>query len=288
MNKKFYYIIYIGILMLLLAGCQDEGMFTPQTDGDESVYVTYRVKLGDETLSRAIGDGRKVNELKVGVFQNNQLVTVLTYEKAENAESFQNVTIPMLKQETYDLLFWAQGKDNEIYTISENFNITIDYGKYEDISLADTENFEVFMLVKRGVSFFKPGDTSISLSRPFAQLNIATGDGNILGDVDKVSFTIDKVYKTFNPLTGIEPEVTENQTFSFSFSNDDLTNKQIITIDHINYYYLASAYLLAPEKVNMTAGFYKGTKLVKDLIVSELPLKANSRTNIYGNIINNQ
>ena len=53
MNKKFYYIIYIGILMLLLAGCQDEGMFTPQTDGDESVYVTYRVKLGDAARSSA-------------------------------------------------------------------------------------------------------------------------------------------------------------------------------------------------------------------------------------------
>ena len=283
--KKLYYIIYIGIFMLLLAGCQDEGMFTPESDGDEPVYVTYRVHMGDETLSRAIGDANKVNELKVGVFQDNQLLKIFTFDKDENAEAFTNVTLPLLKQETYDLVFWAQKKDNGIYSIDENFNITIDYAKYQEISLAGTEDFEAFTVVKEDVSVANPGDATITLTRPFAQLNIAASEDDIFNKVNKVSFTIDKVYKKFNPLTGVSSEEVTGQEFSYSFSSQDIAAKQAITIDGTNYYYLASAYLLAPEKVNLTGGLYKDTELIKELNVTELPLKANSRTNIYGNMI---
>lgn len=280
--KKIYNIIYIGILMLLLAGCQDEGMYIPETDGDEPVYVTYRVSMGDKTLSRAIGDAKKVNELKVGVFQNNQLLKIFTYDKAENSESFRNVTLPLLKQETYDLVFWAQMKNNGIYTIDENFNITIDYAKYKDISLVGTEDFEAFTVVKKGVSVANPGEASITLTRPFAQLNIATGEVDIFNEINKVSFTINKVYKKFHPLTGVDPEMIENQVFSFSQSEQDIENKQAITIDEANYYYLASAYLLVPDIVSLTGGLYNDTELVKEVNVTELPLKANCRTNIYG------
>lgn len=280
--KKIYNIIYIGILMLLLAGCQDEGMYIPETDGDEPVYVTYRVSMGDKTLSRAIGDAKKVNELKVGVFQNNQLLKIFTYDKDENSESFTNVTLPLLKHETYDLVFWAQKENNGIYTIDENFNITIDYAKYTDISLVGTEDFEAFTVVKKGVSVAKPGETSITLTRPFAQLNIAANEEGIFNEVNKVSFTINKVYKKFHPLTGVGPEMIENQVFSFSQSEQDIENKQAITIDEANYYYLASAYLLVPDIVSLTGGLYKGTELVKEVNVTELPLQANCRTNIYG------
>ena len=283
--KKFYYIIYIGILMLLLAGCQDEGVFTPETDGDEWVNVTYRVNLGDESISRAIGDGKKVDELKVGVFLNNRLLKVFTFDKVENAESFTNVTLPLLKQETYDLVFWAQKKNNGIYTIDENFNISIDYAKYNAISLVGTEDFEAFTVVKNGVSVANPGDASITLIRPFAQLNIAASEEDIFNEVNKVSFTINRVYKKFHPLTGVSSEEVDGQEFSFSFSSQDITTKQAITIDGTNYYYLASAYLLAPEKVGLTGGLYKDTELVKELDITELPLKANSRTNIYGDMI---
>lgn len=283
--KKLYYIIYIGIFMLLLAGCQDEGMFTPESDGDEPVYVTYRVQMGDETLSRAIGDANKVNELKVGVFEGENLQKVFAFKKDVNAEAFTNVTLPLLKWKKYNLVFWAQKEGNDIYTIDENFNITINYDEYQNISLAGTEDFEAFTEVKNDVSVANPGDATITLTRPFAQLNIAASENDIFNEVNKVSFTINNVYKKFNPLTGVSSEEETDQEFSYSFSRQDIAAKQAITIGGTDYYYLASAYLLAPENVNLTGGLYEGDKLVKEMKVTELPLYANTRTNIYGDMI---
>ena len=122
--KKVSCYIYIGILMLLLAGCQTENVLVSQDEDQEEVYVTYHVGMGNEAISRAIGDGAKVNELKVGVFQQGVLLEIFTYEKEENVASFTDVAIPLMKNRNYDLVFWAQKKDNGIYSIdTDNFNL---------------------------------------------------------------------------------------------------------------------------------------------------------------------
>ncbi|MBQ2857122.1 MAG: hypothetical protein IJE78_08400 [Bacteroidaceae bacterium] len=285
MKKNLYYILYIGVLMMFLAGCQDEGMFTGEEETSETpVNVSFRVKLEGEEMSRAIGDASLVNELVVGVFQNSVLLKTHTFIRGEGQEKFTNVTIPLFKNQTYDLAFWAQVKDNGIYSIDENFNISIDYSKYKDISLAGTEVFEAFTIKKTGVTVGT--DTDITLTRPFAQLNVAASEAEIFDKVDATRFTISKVYKIYHPFSGaVVEDAVKNQEFSFTFSNDDIDTKQSITIDGKNYYYLASAYLLAPEKVNMIGGLYKDGEEYRSLSFTDLPLAANTRTNIYGDMI---
>lgn len=283
MKKNLYYIVYIGVLMMLLAGCQDEGMFTPEEETSETpVNVSFRVKLGGEEMSRAIGDASLVNELIVGVFQDSKLLKTFTYTRKEGEDKFTDVTIPLFKNQTYDLAFWAQVKDNGIYSINgENFNITIDYSQYKNISLAGTEAFEAFSYVRTGVTVAEPGEPNITLTRPFAQLNVAASEGEIFDNVDATRFTISKVYTSYNPFSGPVGDLVEKE-FSFKYIND---TPQSTTIGGKNYYYLASAYLLAPEKVGMTGGLYMGNEEYKALNFTELPLAANTRTNIYGDMI---
>lgn len=283
MKKKLYY-IYLVILTALVAGCQDEAMFTAEDMEEEMAYVTYQLKMGDDMQSRAIGDGAQVDELKVGVFQGQQLLKIFTYKKAET-ENFKKVTIPLLKQETYELVFWAQKEGNGIYTIDEtNFNITVNYAQYTDISLKGTEAFEAFTLKQTGVKVGTK-QTNITLTRPFAQLNVAASEEDVFQNVNKVSFTISQVYTVFNPYTGGMSGETANQAFSYFFSKDDIKDMQSISIDNDKYYYLASAYMFAPETVDLQGDLYKDTDLVKELNVTGLPLNANTRTNIYGDMI---
>lgn len=280
-------LLYIGVLMMFLAGCQDEGMFTPEEDTSETpVNVSFRVKMGGEEMSRAIGDASLVNELIVGVFQDSKLLKTFTFTREEGQEKFTNVTIPLFKNQTYDLAFWAQVKNNGIYSIDDDFNITIDYSKYKDISLAGTEAFEAFSYVREGVTVANPGEANITLTRPFAQLNIAAGEAEIFDNVDANRFTVSKVYTTYSLFTGaVVGDVKENQEFSFTFSAEDIDAKQSIMIGEEAYYYLASAYLLAPEKVNMTGALYKDGEEYRALSFTDLPLAANTRTNIYGDMI---
>ena len=279
-------LLYIGVLMMFLAGCQDEGMFTPEEDTSETpVNVSFRVKMGGEEMSRAIGDASLVNELIVGVFQDSKLLKTFTFTREEGLEKFTNVTIPLFKNQTYDLAFWAQVKNNGIYSIDDDFNITIDYSKYKGISLAGTEAFESFTTVKTEVTVANGGG-EITLTRPFAQLNIAASEAEIFDNVDANRFTVSKVYTTYSLFTGaVVGDVKENQEFSFTFSAEDIDAKQSITIGEDTYYYLASAYLLAPEKVNMTGALYKDGEEYKALSFTDLPLAANTRTNIYGDMI---
>lgn len=279
-------LLYIGVLMMFLAGCQDEGMFTPEEDASETpVNVSFRVKMGGEEMSRAIGDASLVNELIVGVFQDSKLLKTFTFTREEGQEMFTNVTIPLFKNQKYDLAFWAQVKNNGIYSIDDDFNITIDYSKYNGISLAGTEAFEAFTTVKTEVTVANGGG-EITLTRPFAQLNIAASEAEIFDNVDANSFTISKVYTTYNLFTGaVVGDVKENQEFSFTFSTEDIDAKQSIMIGEEAYYYLASAYLLAPEKVNMTGALYKDGEEYRALSFTDLPLAANTRTNIYGDMI---
>lgn len=287
MKKNLYYILYIGVLMMFLAGCQDEGMFTPEEETSQApVNVSFQVKLGGEEMSRAIGDASRVNQLIVGVFQDEdgKLLNTDTIKREKEQENFTNVTIPMFKNQTYKLAFWAQVENNGIYSIDNNFNINIDYSKYKDISLVGTESFEAFSAIRTGVTVDNPGNASIVLTRPFAQLNIAASEEEIFNKVNKTAFTINKVYTAYNPFSGTVGNPVEKR-FSFTFSQSDVSVKQNTTINGNTYYYLASAYLLAPEEVVMIGGLYKDEEIYKALVFNELPLAANTRTNIYGNMI---
>lgn len=279
MKKNLYYIFYIGVLMMFLAGCQDEGLFT--SSDDELVSVSYRVKVEDDLQGRSVGDGKKVDKLIVGVFQNGKQVKQYTSDIQDGTA---NINLLLLRQQTYDLVFWAHKDGNEIYNTEDLSNIRIDYTKYQNISLESTEDFEAFSLVRKEVTVDNPGEASIVLTHPFAQLNIAASEEELLTEGTTVNFTISKVYSAYNLLDATLVKEVGNQNFSFSISSTDVENKQKIEIEGTDYYYLASAYLFAPTEVALS-GSVKGGDLEKELNFSQLPLTANTRTNIYGDMV---
>lgn len=284
--KKFYYILFLLIPTLAFVGCTDESFYEDSSSESPMGKLSYRISLDDEMESRAIGDGLSVNTLKVGIFQDETLISEKEIKRGEDGKFMVN-DITLLKNLEYQIVFWAYAENNGIYQIDEDFNLTIDYTKYNDVSLKGTEIFDAFYKLEKVTLTGNDQNIDIELIRPFAQLNIAAKEQDVFDKVKKSSFTIDKVYTKLNLRTG-ETESEESVNLSFIYSDDDIKENQSIYIAEEYYYYVASAYLLAPqsETIKLTGGLYgDNEESINNFDFEEVPLKANHRTNIFGEMI---
>lgn len=275
--KKFAYACIM--VALLLAGCQqDESVFV--AEDDEVVMVDYQVEINDGPQGRAIGDGNQIDELVVGIFRDDQLLTKLTFrDDADGVKDgkFHNIAIPMMKLETYDLVFWAQKAGNGIYRIDDSFNVAVDYAKYTYVSLFQVSGFEAFTAKREKVSVGNPGKKGIKLVRPFAQLNVASSQ---TGGVTRTELKVNKVYTLFNPLTGAVGGLAENPKFVFNNS----TINEMLEIEGLEYGCLATIYLLPIAEAEVELTICQGNKL-NVLNFKDVGLEANKRTNIVGNLL---
>ena len=180
MKKNLYYILYIGMLLVALVGCQDEDMFSPESD-EVFAGINYTVKVDDVIQSRAIGDGTRVDQLVVGVFQEGKQIERHIYKVIDGKT---DIHIPLLRTETYDLVFWAQTEGNGIYN-TENLNhITVDYTDFNKTQ-AEGIALDAFYAVRKGITVNDPGNKEITLVRPFAQMSFGVYGNDV--DTDKIA-----------------------------------------------------------------------------------------------------
>lgn len=272
--KKFYYII--SVLMLLATACQQEDVCSHEDN--VPVNVVYQVQMGDDLQSRALGDGKQVDELIVGIFRDETLITTKTFTRSGNGK-FNNVSIPMMTKETYNLVFWAQKKDNAIYTIDNEFNVYIDYSKYNNITLTGTEQFEAFTTRKKNVSVDNPGDKNITLTRPFGQLNVGVAEGVDVSRVSKIEMAVKSIPTVYNPLYNSSSQVED---LDLVLKGSTVTEK--LEIDNTNYTYLATVFMLPVSDTSVEMTIYQGIAQTR-LNVGDVSLGANERTNIVGNLL---
>jgi len=286
MKKNLYYILYIGVLMMFLAGCQDEGMFTAEED--EQVSLTYRIKLDDEMYSRAIGDGSQIDELVVGVFEtiNNQKKQVMR-KVIPVSDLSANVTLELFKTRTYDLVFWAQKANNGVYNTDDLSQITINYDSFSKTQ-AEGFGLDAFYEVRTGVKVSEPGSPSVTLTRPFAQLGFGVYGSDVEKEkISSVEITVDStLYTGFKPLeTGEKVVAGDAQSYTFTFT--DLGDKsQTFSIQGKDYTYLTANYFLVPTtstetKIGGSVRFLDvNGSPVSTFDFTVAPLLLNTRVNI--------
>ena len=286
MKKNLYYILYIGVLMMFLAGCQDEGIFTAEED--EQVSLTYRIKLDDEMYSRAIGDGSQIDELVVGVFEtiNNQKKQVMRKVIPVSGLSA-IVTLELFKTRTYDLVFWAQKANNGVYNTDDLSQIKINYDSFSKTQ-AEGFGLDAFYEVRTGVKVSEPGSPSVTLTRPFAQL----GFGVYGSDVEKEKISSVKITVNSTLYTGFKPletgeKVVEGDAQSYTFTFTDFGDKsQTFSIHGKDYTYLTANYFLVPTtstetKIGGSVRFLDvNGSPISTFDFTDAPLLLNTRVNI--------
>ena len=300
--KKLIYCALALAAGLLAASCQQENL-EPAGQGDT---VTYTVDVPG-VVTKAIADGKNVDRLFYEVYKTNVENTpdlsnaVLLYKKdiametSEEATSRAIVTLNLVQNQYYTVLFWAQcgAEDQGVYNVRDLKAVT-----YKDTTSMESnhENYAAFYAVDF-ISDSTPRNKKVYLERPFAQLNIGT---KYTIDYEKDPYaiqmlesevTVKKVPTVFNVATS-----AVSGEHNFTFKMHDVLG-DALEVNGEPYKYVAMNYMFAGAEGRTAEVSYKINAQIKtqngnsidevelNKTVLNVPLKENYRTNIVGNLL---
>ena len=266
------------LVALCLAACSQEENLLPEQG--EEVTMTFTASLPRQAVTRAEEEQQPAaDSLVVGIYEKNgdNYKLVKTDGQTITSNSF-NYEAVLLKGTTYRIVFWAYNKETEgataPYDLADLTKITLN---------SKATNYDAFTAYTDATGGSTENHTSVTLTRPVAQVNIATSAEDYkaaesLGHTPtQATLTLSSCPKTFNALTG---EVSETTKLSFT-ALITAPSKDATTVPFVTGYTFAKT--TAEEidcKLDVTDGtdtFFTGEYKVK--------AQANYRTNISGQVM---
>lgn len=284
MNKKLLKSFAAAAMSVLAIACAKE-----QVGPGEGAMVeaTFSVDVPGVIGTKA-GEGTKATKLYYQVFdaEGAPVTGLPMQEKVINGST--TVNFQLIKDQTYNFVFWAQTAEAGYYTVTDLRTITANYeGKN-----SNDENFDAFFAVEKAITINGPITKTVTLKRPFAQINVATTGvlkaGETTVNVDFAgatsAVTVKDVPTVFSPLTDkLSSPVNALQFASAAIPGGNFA----VTGSTETYKYIAVNYVFAP--VDGTVYDVEAALNVagKDVTVKVpyVPAKRNYRTNIYGNLL---
>ena len=274
--KKLFLGLLAGVAMLFTA-CQDEEV-KAVVDGDTTVSITAQLPTGVST--RAYADGTTATKLTYAIYEKGQ-TTVLISGTANFVDRKTTVNVRLANGKTYDMLFWAQA-DGAPYTFEPTTQkVTVNYAA----AVGQDEKRDAFFKAER-LTVDGTIDKTIQLKRPFAQLNVGAQDfvaAKTAGfEATQTTVKVDNVYTTLNLLDGtVEGETSVTYALA-NLPTEDFPVRLTPAAKYMSMDYL----LVADDKAltNVTFTATNGTHNVERLYTN-VPVRRNYRTNIYGNIL---
>ena len=198
------------------------------------------------------------------------------------------LSLQLATGKSYDFVFWADayGQDAEQspYTIDYGAKtITVDYAT----ALANDEQRDAFYSVIQGLAVTTSVSKDVTLTRPFAQINVGTEDFSAAAESGlqtaslKTKMTIKNVPTTLNLANGTTSEQTD-----VTFTSNTIPTESLV-VSGKTYNYLAMNYLLVgtdKTTTNISFEFTDGAT-TSTRTFSNVPIQRNYRTNIIGSIL---
>lgn len=294
--------IFLGMLaaLALANSCstEDNGLSSSENNLKQ---VTLKVSA-DGALTRAISDGKSVDQLVYRVFdKNGNAITTLnkTTETATDLLSGHTVTLTLAKGQTYKIAFWAQKAGCAAYTVDDNMNVSIDYSGVNNDESRDAFFKTVELTVNEDMT------QDVTLKRPFAQINVGTTNTDWTAataaglTVTQSKVTVKKAANKLNVVDGTVSGATD-----VTYTEARLPDEPLMvdadgdgTMD--SYKYLSMCYVLPNDATDGTQKTLASTEFtfkpaagtadVSDVIIKDglqnVPLQRNYRTNIVGDIL---
>ena len=298
MKRYFKTITAVVLAALTTAACQKEN-FGDATPAGQEVDVTLDL-LAPQIGTKSYGDGTTAKTVYVHVYQQDAHGN-LTYiqpaaEGARLKTPSQSLTLNGLKAtystrlvtgQTYTFVFWAQA-DNAPYTYdAEAQTITVNYAGAK----GNDESRDAFYNVLPNVKIEGAYTASVQLSRPFAQLNFGAADyeeAKAAGlTVTDATVTLTHAATSLNLLKGT---TAGDETVTFASAALPADPNAILTAGGKNYKYVAMDYVLVGKSaktlsdVTLTLTATGTQSTTPEFTYSNVPLQANYRTNIVGNL----
>lgn len=277
--KKLFLLTAL-LAVTLFTSCQKEEI----NPGAGFGTLTYTVEVPSQLATKALGDEvDHIDQLVYAVYEtdaNGEMTSKILYQKsAPVKDGKSNVTLELLNDQKYYVLFWAQVAN--VWGTPANIdlcNIT-----YPNEVLSNNENMAAFC----GVRFIEnietefTKDRTIILTRPFAQINIGTTVPEIFTvDCQRSGVQITGAGNGYNVATG---EVAETMESALVFTENNVPEGNL-TVQKVSYTYVAMNYIFPTSSVELSYDIYTDHGTVNGS-VSNVPVKTNYRTNIVGNLL---
>ena len=293
MKRNIYSSLALGSLLLLGSCASDE----PLTNGHNDGKMSFTVSLPGQPGTR-FAEGTTVDKLYYSVFDTAGDLVMQSNQEWPKGSLTTTVTLQLVANQSYDIVFFADSKDAEGkgYTYDP---VTADFSVVYGQDMVNNDIFDAFVKNEKGVVADGTAK-SVTLIRPFGQLNIGTDDLTN-GAVEKyglsnfsstLSIAKDNVLSGINFWTG-DPTA---QAEDLSFAITDFSTLPEDAFPVSGYSYIEMNYLLvAPTETeaNLINATYTingkaGSQAVNTLNLASTPVRQNYRTNIYGSLLTTQ
>jgi hypothetical protein len=273
--KKLFLMAVAAVAMLATSCSKDD---TNAVAGGEKSTVTFSVEAPVMVTRADLGDGTTATDLSWAVYaEDGTYLPNLGGSQADafDAELKANVKIDLVNGKKYSVIFWA-GAEDAPYTVDfATKTMTVN-----DPLAANQEKYDAFYKYETIDEVSGPRTQTIVLTRPFAQLNIATADTAKAADgglVVKKTKVVVPAYKTLNLKDGsVANEVERVYDFADIFAGKKINGYDLLSMN----------YLLVNAKELETVKFtVKNEGFEQEYTYHNVPLQRNYRTNIIGNIL---
>ena len=297
--KKIFSLLAVALSVLAVASCAKENL----SKADEAT-MTLKLSIPEAAATKAYGDGMFADKnVIIGVFDENGVEKFRKNIVWAKDVFEQEVQIRFMMGKSCQMVLWAQY--GNAYGDPVNMplqSITLDY------AASNRENLDAFYAYVPVFTVKQDFQKSITLTRPFAQLNFATTIGDMdesISDTDvtgtglenTAKVTITNVANTLDLFTGQTTYVkdghaeTTPQTVvipATAFPSKVDGKYPTITVEEVTYEVISMNYVLVADSNAQDGKTTVDLKLEVGDLVIDVPnafMKRNWRTNVVGELL---
>ena len=285
--KKHLFLSTIAIAaVMMLTGCSQEEI-VQVNGGDTMVNFSVEAPQGLNARATTYGTGTTATKLSYAVY--DKAGNLLTAQGAPAQTDFENlkanVSLKLVKGDQYSVVFWADAGDDSPYTVDWTAK-KMTFKEGTTIS-ANDEKRDAFY---NKVTFVVVGDANrtVTLTRPFAQLNIGTND---IAESTAAGFTPTKTQVTVsgvpNTLDLFSGNVEGSTSVKYVYNEMPAADEEFPVT---GYQYLSMNYILTgvdKTTTDVTFNYSNDANANHSRTFAAVPIQRNYRTNIYGSLLTN-
>ena len=265
------------IAAVLLAGSCSKAVVDQE---GSAVTLDYTVSV-TEAATKALGDGSNVDKMAYAVYDGETCVkTAVINEQQEGKFAFQPV---LFYGKTYTVAMFAY-KDGA-YDVADLKAITKSANDETADAFTHTETVMIDhngdLYINGSKSDDQPSDHAVTLTRPLAQLAVATEVFDEMAQAGAAKIQVElSAPNSYNAVTGTPATAaTANYTST-------VAELGTIEVSGKTYTVVSCNYLLPTDTQNVIVKVLKADDtVIRTITLYNVPLVANKKTQIYGNLV---
>lgn len=287
---------------LFATSCQNDRLETVQMSND--TQVAFAINLDGFAATRA-AETMNADRLVYALFDaDGNLITEIgedgmVVKNNAFASGSENISVSLVKGQTYSIVFWAQNSDCDAYTIAaepDGLKVDVDYN-----GLNNDEGRDAYF-ASQSFTVGEAETVDVYLKRPFAQINLGVTHEDWAAaiasglNITESKAVIKNAATSINLLDGSvsgETVVTYESAAIPSVETRASSSVKNLVVNDQSYKWLSMSYILTDESkstldsdgLEFTLKTEDGQSFVLSEGLHNVPVQRNWRTNVVGAVL---